>query len=362
MGLRQSAGCFSTGIRLAGAALGALLVVGAVVAGLMVYQYNHFVETPVLSQDETQRLVIPQGTHWPGVVDRVEGAGLVDSGLYFDLWGRSTGLAEEVRAGTFQLDGPMALDDLAELLRRGGRADEVVVTLREGLTKFDYADHLQEAGLVDRQEFLDIVDNPERYEWSDAQKESLEGYLYPDTYRFEQGASEEAIVDRLVERWKEMMAPVFQAHSDQLSILYDDYGFDRHDVVTMASLIERETAVDAERDVISRVFYNRLDREMLLQTDPTCVYGETTYDQRPTPELCNDPYNRYSTYVVDGLPPGPIANPGDTSIEAALVPSEAPDVQDYLYFVSRRDGTGRHAFTTNYADHRQAIERHLIDR
>ncbi len=362
MGRRQSAGCLGTALRLVVAALAAMIVVGAVVAGLMAYQYNDFIESPVLSPDETQRLVIPQDTHWPGVVERVEGAGLVDSGLYFDLWGRSTGLAEEVRAGTFQLDGPMALDELADLLRRGGRADEVVVTLREGLTKFDYADYLQEAGLVDRQQFLEIVDHPERYEWIDADKESLEGYLYPDTYRFEQGASEEAIVDRLVERWKEMVVPLFEAHSEQLSVLHDDYDFDRHDVVIMASLIERETAVNAERDVIARVFYNRLDRGMLLQTDPTCVYGEATYDQRPTPELCNDPYNRYSTYVVDGLPPGPIANPSDTSVQAALLPSEAPEVQDYLYFVSRRDGTGRHTFTTNYADHRQAIQRHLIDR
>lgn len=342
----------------------AVAVIVAVVAVsipvvFVAYDYLQFERQPVLEDGESEQLHIPENTNWQDVAARVADAGLVDSELYFDLWGRKTGLAEEVRAGNFALEGPLGLEEFADLLRQGGRADEVTVTLREGRTKFHFADRLADAGLVDRDAFLEVTRNPERYDWLPEETETLEGYLFPETYRFEQDVSEEAIVDRLVNQWRRVVEPLFDQHAEALVELEEEYDIDRHGIVNMASLIERETGVDDERDVISRVFYNRIERGMRLQTDPTCVYGESTYDLRPTPEHCHDEYNRYSTYVIDGLPPGPIANPGLSSLKAALLPSDDPDVQEYLFFVSRRDGTGRHYFTTNYADHRRAINQYL---
>lgn len=342
------------------AGLSAAIVVVTVVVAVAVVQYVQFQDRPVLESGETATLVIPNGTSWPGVVERAEEAGVIESALMFDAWGRRSGLAEEVRAGTFHLQGPLELEDLAKMLRQGGRADEVVITFQEGLTIFDIADRVEEIGLAEREEFLRQVRRTEHYDWTSEQMESLEGYLFPDTYRFYQGSGAEEVVDRLVRRWKDE-ASLFDEYADEMERLSEEYGFERHDVVIMASLIEKETGVDSERDLIARVFYNRLERGMQLQTDPTCVYGESTYQRTPTPELCRDPLNRYSTYVIDDLPPGPIANPGRASLEAALMPRQGEEFTDYLYFVSRRDGSGEHYFSTNYADHREAIDRFLRD-
>ncbi len=344
--------------RLVLAGLSAVVVVATVAAAVVVVQFVQFQDQPVLEEEETKTLVIPSGTSWPGVVERVEEAGLVESALFFDIWGRRSGLSNEVRAGTFYLEGPLLLEEMADVLRKGGRADELVITFQEGLTIFEMADRVAEAGLVDREEFLREARRADRYDWASPQMESLEGYLFPDTYRFNLGTSAEDIVDRLVGRF-DREASIFEEYADQKEAIRQEFGLDRHEIVILASLIERETGVDHERSLIARVFYNRLERGMLLQTDPTCVYGEATYDQVPTPSLCRDPLNRYSTYVVEGLPPGPIASPGRASLKAALMPSEDPQAQEYLYFVSRRDGTGEHYFSTNYAEHRQAIDRFL---
>ncbi len=333
-----------------------VVVVGATIA---VMQYRDFERSVVLAEGESLVLDIPDNTSWPGVVDRVDETGMIQSALYFDLWGRQSGLADSVRAGTFYLEGPLYLDELAQALRQGGRAEEVVVTLPEGLTIFDIADRLQESGLVERGEFLDDALDVQRFDNVPTRADSLEGYLYPDTYRFARIATAPMVVERLVEQWNRAGGSLFEEYAGDFAYLQQTYDFDRHDVVTMASIIERETSVDGERDVIARVFYNRLDRGMMLQTDPTCVYGEETYHLTPTPELCHDPLNQYSTYVIEGLPPGPIANPGRASLRAALQPSDDPEAQDYLFFVSRRDGSGEHYFSTNYDDHRRAIERYL---
>lgn len=336
-----------------------VVVAGAIPTGIVAYDVVQFYQQPLLTEGETRQLNIPDNTSWKNVAERAADADVVDSALYFDLWGRYTGLAEEARAGAYHLQGPLSLEEFADVLRKGGRADEMIVTLPEGMTKFHMADRLAEAELVDRARFLELVRSPDRYDWTRGDIETLEGYLFPETYRFEKATSEEAVIERLTSHWQRAAEPLFERYADQMKKLEDEYGFGRHDVITMASLIERETSVDEERSIIARVFYNRLDRGMQLQTDPTCVYGEDTYDQPPTPELCRDEYNRYSTYVIEGLPPGPIANPSIPSLEAALNPSDDPEVQDYLYFVSRRDGTGRHAFTTSYADHRRAIDEYL---
>ncbi len=354
--------CLGTMVRLTGAVVLLLVLVGAAVAFWIYRDYQEFQEKLLLEEGERATLEIPAGTSWPGVVERVEAAGLVEWDIHFNIWGRQTGLADAVRAGNFYLEGPLGLEELSELLRRGGRAEDVLVTFREGLTIFDLADVFEEAGLGERSDFIEVVTDPGRYEWAQERKETLEGYLYPETYRFATGVSAGHVVDRLVRQWQREIEPLFEEYAEGLEELKERYDMDRHDVIIMASLIERETSVDTERDVIARVFYNRLDRGMQLQTDPTCVYGESTYGQVPTREACRDPLNRYSTYVIDGLPPGPIANPSVSSVKAALQPSTDPEAMDYLFFVSRRDGTGEHYFSTTYAEHRQAIQRYLINR
>lgn len=336
-----------------------VVVVGAAAAGVYVH-YQQVIERPVLSEGETRTLVIPEGTAWPGVVSRVEDAGLVEPAQYFDLWGRQTGLAGAAKAGTFHLAGPLSLEELGEVIRRGGLAEEVAVTFPEGWTIFHMADRVESIGLASRSEFLAKAQDPALLEELGIPGESVEGYLFPDTYRFHQGASAEEVIRTLHVRWEAVVGPLVEAHQEALEALSESYGFELHDVVIMASLIERETGVMSERERVARVFYNRLDRSMRLQTDPTCVYGEETYREVPHPRYCHDKLNRYSTYVIDGLTPGPIANPGEASLLAALKPSEEAEDMAFLYFVARRDGQGGHHFSKTYQEHREAIRKYLL--
>lgn len=335
------------------------LAVSLVILGGVYLHYRTFVASPVLAEGDSATLVIPKDTAWPRVVAILERDGLVEHPTYFEYWARRRHLPAAVKAGTYELAGPLSLEELAAKLREGGKVDETTVTLPEGLTIFHMADRLEELGMVDREDFLRAARDEQALEAAGIDGDSFEGYLFPDTYRFRKGTSASEIVARLHARWQAVWLALTQEHADQIAKLEEKFDFDRRDFVTLASLVERETSADVERPLIARVFLNRLERDMRLQTDPSCVYGEDTYDEIPNPTLCKDPMNRYSTYVIDGLPPGPISNPGRASLEAALTPSAKPEAKRYLFFVARRDGTHRHFFSKTFAEHRRAIRRFL---
>jgi UPF0755 protein len=349
------AGRAKLALRLSAVALTLALLTAAAVQ----MHYRSYIKQPVLEQGQSHTLVIPRNTTWPEVVSILERSGLVERPSYFEYWARRRHLPAAVKAGTYELAGPMTLSELDDVLREGGLVEETEVTFPEGLTIFHMADRVDRAGLASRKEFLRAARDEELLAEAGIEADSFEGYLFPDTYRFRKGASVDEIIKRLNGRWQAVWMSLEGQFGEQMESLADEYGFDRHQFVTFASIVERETSLNEERDLIARVFYNRLDSDMRLQTDPTCVYGEETYDKVPTPQMCKDKLNRYSTYVIDGLPPGPIANPGRASLSAALNPSAKPEATRYLFFVARRDGTGRHHFSETYAEHRRAIRQFL---
>ena len=176
---------------------------------------------------------------------------------------------------------------------------------------------------------------------------SLEGYLYPETYKFSKAVGAKKIVKTLVDTFKERVQKpelMQQAKAGKLTF---------HEIVTLASLIEKETGLGTERKLISSVFHNRLVKKMRLQTDPTVIYAMVNFDGniRKKDLSIDSPYNTYKHF---GLPPGPIASPGLDSIRAAM----EPDHSDFLYFVSRKDGS--HQFSTNYKDHTRAIQKYQL--
>lgn len=345
--------------RVVASLLAVTLLLGVIGAAGLYLHYSAYVNMPVLREGESRTLVIPANTAWPQVVTILEESRLVKRPSYFDYWGKKRGLPAAVRAGTFQLAGPMTLEDLEAELRRGGLAKDVLLQVPEGFTIFHIADRLEQIGLVSREDFLRAARDKEMLAAAGIEADSFEGYLFPDSYRFKQGTSARAIAEKMHAQWKAMWEGIKSRHADRLAWLAEQYDFSEHEVVILASLIERETSVNDERTLISRVFLNRLDKNMRLQTDPTCVYGEETYREIPHPRYCRDPLNRYSTYVIYGLPPGPIANPGLASLEAALLPSEAPEAKEYLFFVARRDGTRRHHFTKTFGEHNKAVNKYL---
>jgi len=289
---------------------------------------------------ETAFVVAPE-TSFRKVAHDLQDLGLVRSDVPLSLAARILGVDRRVRYGTYMLSPAMTP---WEILRHfaEGRIREVQVTIPEGADIFEIADLLESAGVLAGPAFLDAVRNPAYLEPLGIPGTSAEGYCYPDTYRFPEGTPPEFVLRKLVDRFRE-----------RLGRMFSDGGYPRGlrsatDVLVLASIVEREARVPEERGIIAGVYLNRLRRGMRLEADPTAAYGTRRRGERITKEDIRrkSPYN---TYHVQGLPPGPIANPGEEAILAVLNPRET----DSLYFVARGDGT--HVFSRTFRAHRRAV-------
>jgi UPF0755 protein len=196
-------------------------------------------------------------------------------------------------------------------------------------------------GLADKKRFLELTEDKELLRQYGISGPSLEGYLFPDTYHFSRGTPTLAILDTMVKRFKQAVTPLME-QSQGTGMKFDD-------VVTLASIVEKETGRPEERPLIASVFLNRLRLGMRLDSDPTVIYGMENFDGdlKKKDLMEKTPYN---TYVIQGLTPGPIANPGLESIKAVIDPART----DYLYFVSKNDGS--HQFSKTLAEHNRAVE------
>jgi UPF0755 protein len=270
---------------------------------------------------------------------QLEQAGVIRSRYAFDLvrWFRRGTL----RAGEYRFEHPAPVTEVYARIARGD-VFTIAVTIPEGASIFDIAARLEQAGFGPRQEFLAAqAQQAGLVADLDPGAKSLEGYLFPDTYRFARNATPAQIAAAMVRGFKRA--------AGQLGLREDV-----HRVVTMASLVERETAVDAERPLVASVFENRLDRNMPLMTDPSVIYGlelegrwrGTIYQsdlKRDTP---------WNTYLHTGLPPGPVANPGIKSLRAAMSPAHT----DYLYFVAAgTDAQGHSIFSSTLEEHNRNV-------
>jgi len=289
---------------------------------------------------------VPPGLTFRAVVGHLVDAGVVDRPEMFSLYARWRGQREAVQAGRHVFTPPATPRDVLARLVAGTPRQEVRVTLPEGSNVWQVAARLAATGACDERAFLKAA-------------EGHEGRLFPDTYRFYPSTPAAEVVKLLTARFDEVWADVRAAHPVRVASLMATHGLSVDDLVTLASMVEEEARVASERPRIARVFYNRLARGMRLETDPTCVYGEKTWHEVPSPARCKDPGNRYSTYVHAGVPPGPISSPGRASLEAVVAPSTAKADAGLLFFVARRDGTGAHHFSATYAEHGKAVRRYL---
>ncbi len=259
-------------------------------------------------------------------------------------WGRATSADRAVKAGEYDLAASLApVEILAKLV--SGNVKTHPVTLPEGLRLDEIAARLGEAGIVDPAAFLERARDAELARALGLEADSFEGYVYPETYRFRRGTPPQEILERGLAEFRGRLT-----EADLEAVAAS--GRSLHEIVTLASIVEKETAVDEERRLIAAVFWNRIARGMRLQSDPTVIYGiiETRGsfdgDIRFRDLKESTPYN---TYTSHGLPPGPIASPTVESIRAVLDPAE----ETFLYFVSRNDGT--HVFSNTLAEHSRAV-------
>jgi len=296
---------------------------------------------PSYNNQEGVVVVIPKGKDSFQIAQTLSQKKLIKSKILFLLLSKILGLEKSFKAGSYEFSSSTMFEILDKLKK--GSVKTYRVTIPEGLTKWDIADILEEKGIVEKDAFLAIVDNPS----SIFKKESflpesdLEGYLYPDTYYFTRGGDPEEVVKKFVFRFKEMIFLPYQK-------LKEKNNFSLKDVVIMASIIEKEAQLSSEKPIIAAVFYNRLKKGMRLRADPTIKYALGSFRIRLTRSELRTP-SFYNTYLYHGLPPGPICNPGKDSIYTALHPADV----DYLYFVAKGDGS--HKFSKTYEEHLKAV-------
>ena len=312
-------------------------------AAALIGWFAHYALSPGPQADVSSRtVVIPRGASVEQIGELLGDAGLLDADLRFLLLTRILGVSSTLPAGEFILDANQSPVDLLTQLV-SAKPVQHQLTVVEGLRLEEIADIFAADNWIDKERFLELAGNAGFIaELGLGQLSSLEGYLFPDTYLLVRPSpGEEKILSRLVNRALEVYR----------SLEPGDTALTRHQVFTLASIVEKETGRADERPLIASVFHNRLGRHMKLQSDPTVIYGSENFSGTLTKKDLKTP-TPYNTYAISGLPPGPICSPGRESLQAVL----APAATSYLYFVSRNDGS--HHFSTSLREHNRAVRKY----
>jgi UPF0755 protein len=296
---------------------------------------------PVNSKKEPEEIYIKEGTNFSQAASMLAKKGYLRDAALFKVLGRLTGADRRMRAGYYAVEGSMTPWAIFRQFS-GGKLIETEVTIIEGECLPEIRDKLAAKKLVSAEDFDRLTTDPSFIDSLGVEGPTLEGYLFPDTYRFPKGITPKKLISTMVQRLEQEYEGTLMERTNEL-------GLSMRAVLTMASIIEKEAVVDSERTLVAAVFFNRLKKGMPLQADPTAVYGV-----KPPRALVSKQdlikKTKYNTYQIKGLPPGPIASPGLKSIKAALYPARVP----YLYFVSNHDGT--HTFSATYEEHLRAVE------
>lgn len=301
--------------------------------------------TPGPLQDENGVVVLVRpDTGFEGIRIILVSAGVIEADPRFAVMARMMGVANRLKAGEYHFTAGQTPYQVLRKLE-AGLVFQRPVTIPEGANMYQVANALAELGFGSRDHFLALMRDADFIAELGLQTDSLEGYLFPDTYYFSRGQNEKKIIGRMVGRFKEVYERISKKTTGA------EHSLSTHEILTLASIVEKETGVAEERPLIARVFLNRLKKGMRLQADPTVIYGLEKFDGNLTRRDLKTatPYN---TYVIRGLPRGPIGNPGKAAIEAVLHPAE----ESYYYFVSKNDGT--HHFSKTLAEHNRAVVRY----
>jgi UPF0755 protein len=321
-----------------------VLLVGAVAVIAAGAWFVTDLERPYKAYDGAEQFVdIPPGSSQTAIARRLKDAGVVrtESTFRAAVWMRGAG--RRLQAGEYRFDRPMSAAEIVDKIRSGDVFLQTI-TFREGLTIRQMSELYQSRGLGRASDFVAAARNAAPIRALDPQATDLEGYLFPDTYSLPRATTAAQLVERMVAAFQKVLTLDLR---EQAAVR----GLSLRELVTLASLVEKETARPEERPVVSAVYHNRLKIRMALYCDPTVIYaleraGRYTGDLTREDLQFDSPYN---TYRYAGLPPGPIAAPGRASLEAAANPADA----SYLYFVSRNDGS--HVFANTLDEHNRNV-------
>lgn len=302
--------------------VGLLALAGFIVVGIQSFSAEGPLEQPT-------RVVLDRGVGLNQASSVLEEAGVIESGTVFRLGARYKGLDRELKFGEYEIPAKASMEEVLEIIV-SGRSIEYKITAAEGLTSWEIVELLKASDLLTGE--IDEV--------------PPEGSLAPDTYFIQKGSSRAALLARMQAAQTKIVEEAWAARNPDTPLRSPE------EAVVLASIIEKETGVGAERAEVAGVFVNRMNRGMRLQSDPTIIYGITNGQgplDRPIRRSDISRPTKYNTYVIDRLPPGPIANPGRDAIMAAVQPADT----EYFYFVA--DGTGGHAFARTLAEHNRNV-------
>lgn len=318
-----------------------VLLVLIIAGGLFGLSYLNSIKGPLSEgSDEFVSIEIPSGSSTVDIGDILTENGIVKSTFGFRLFSKMNDYDGKYIAGHYNLSPGMTSEEICEAMC-SGETVTIMFTVPEGYNISEITDLLVDNGFVDRATFEAYLENGNFTDYSFLKyaqpgKNRLEGFLFPSTYSLPPGSNEEDIIRAMLDKFQEEF-------TDEMKKKGEDLGYNLNEILTIASIIEKETPVDSDRPLVSSVIYNRLDIGMYLGMDSTVLYSLGEHKQNLTYDdtAVDSPYN---TYINFGLPPGPICCPGKASMEAAINPAET----DYIYFVVSPAGDGTSNFSDNY--------------
>jgi UPF0755 protein len=324
------------------AALAAGMLGLLIAATLLIYfDLKEFARSAGSAGETEHHLIVPPGQSLAATAEMLQRHQMISNAFKFRMLARLEGYDRRLKAGEYSLSSSMSPRDILERMAKGlVRLHRL--TVPEGFTMMQIADQVGKAELAPAVDILQRAQDPAYARARGINAPSLEGYLFPETYFFPRTVTPDGIIAAMLQAFRSAFPPEWERRAAEL-------GFTVHEAVTLASIIEKETGDPSERSLISSVFHNRLKRGMRLETDPTVIYGITNFDGNLTRKHLETP-TPFNTYIIRGLPPGPIASPGRDALKAALYPAQT----DYVFFVSKNNGT--HHFSTNLADHNRAVQ------
>lgn len=331
--------------------LGCVLGLLFLCAGAVVWFWQYTLQPGPSTRTVATTVEIPVGTGLLGITKILVQAGVIQEDFRFLLLAKLMGAARQLKAGEYAFApglSPRAV--IMEL--RSGKTIPRTITLPEGYNLYQAAEAITAGGWGGREEFQQLVADPAFIASFGLSAATLEGYLFPDTYFFEKGTGLRSIVTAMVRRMRRVLdEEIAKQGQAGIGSGREKKVFSPHEVLILASIVEKETALPAERPLVAKVFLNRLQVGMKLQTDPTVIYGLAKFGAPLTRSDLDTP-TPYNTYAIQGLPVGPICNPGRSAIAAVLNPA----ADDYTYFVSQNDGS--HYFSKTLNEHNQAVARY----
>jgi len=324
-----------------------LFVIICAAVGL-IFELRMYADTPAnVGPSQPVIVNVRPGQTLRNTADILQQKNIIKSGLKFILIARIKGLDKHLKAGEYLLSATMPPRQVLEIMVKG----EVILhklTVPEGYNISQIAVLVENAKFGSKDDFIKAATNIDLAARNGIEDATFEGYLFPDTYFFPREVTMDQIVSAMAKRFWSIFSTEWKERAK-------DLGLTIHQIVTLASIIEKETGAAFERPIISSVFHNRLKKKMRLESDPTVIYGIENFDGNLTRNHLNTP-TPYNTYKISGLPAGPIANPGRESLKAALYPEKTV----FIYFVSKKDTT--HYFSKSLKEHNQAVRKYQLKR